>query len=121
MKKGKASGTSGVVTDMLLASGDAGLERMSSLFNCILKDERIPSECDAIVIINCFKNKSEATDRGNCRDLELLAHMMKIFKRIIEKKIRKKIDISEIQFGFMPGRGTIDAIFIASQLHEKNL
>ena len=84
MKIDKASGTSGVVTDMLLASGDAGLERMSSLFNCILKDERTP-ECNAIVIINCFKNKSEATDRGNYRDLELLEHM-KIFKRIIEEK-----------------------------------
>ena len=90
MKKRKASGTSGVVTDMLLASGDASLERMSSLFNCTLKDERIPTECNAIVIINCFKNKSEATDRGNYRDLELLEHMMKIFKRIIEKKNQEK-------------------------------
>ena len=47
--------------------------------------------------------------------------MMKIFERIIEKEIRKVIDVSEMQFGFMPGRGTIDAVFIARQLQEKYL
>ena len=56
MKKGEASGTSGVVTKMLLALGDAGLERMTSLFNCILKEKRIPSEWETNVIVNCFKH-----------------------------------------------------------------
>ena len=49
MKKDKASGTSGVVTKMLLASGDADLERMTNLFNCILKEKRIPSEWDITI------------------------------------------------------------------------
>ena len=34
-KEGKASGASGVVTEIVLASGDADLERMTSLFNCV--------------------------------------------------------------------------------------
>ena len=62
MKKGKACGTSGVVTDMLLASGDAGFERVTSLFNCILKEKRIPSEWDISFIVNCCKHKDEATE-----------------------------------------------------------
>ena len=36
MKKSKAPGTSGAITEMLLASGDAGLDKMTSFFNCIL-------------------------------------------------------------------------------------
>ena len=44
-----------------------------------------------------------------------------MFERIIEKETRKLIDISEMQFGLMPGRGNIDAIFIARQLHKKYL
>ena len=47
--------------------------------------------------------------------------MMKIFEIIIELEIQKVIDISDMQFGFMLGKGTIDAIFIARQLQEKYL
>ena len=121
MKKYKVAGTSGVATEMLLASGDAGLERIISLFNFISKEKRIPSKWNTSVIINCFKYKGEATERGNCRGLKLLEHRWKVFKRIIEKEIKKVIDIREMQFGFMPGAGTIDAIFVARQLRENTL
>ena len=43
---------------------------------------------------------------------------MKGFMRIIEQEIIKVIDTSEMQFGFIPGRETIDTIFIAQQLTE---
>ena len=62
MKKGKALGTPGVVMELLLASCDAGLERMTSLFNCILKEKKIPSMWDVSVIVNCFKRKGEAIE-----------------------------------------------------------
>ena len=47
--------------------------------------------------------------------------MMKIFERVIEENVRKVKDISYMQFEFVPGRGTIDAIFIDRQLQEKYL
>ena len=121
MKKGKASGISGAVTEMLLATGEAGIERMTNLFNRIVDEKEIPAEWNTSVIVNCFKNKGEATDRGNYRGLKLLGNMMKVFERVIEQEIRRVVDIDEMQFGFMPGRGTIDAIFIARQLQEKYL
>jgi hypothetical protein len=31
------------------------------------------------------------------------------------------VGINEMQFGFMPGRGTTDAIFTVRQLQEKHL
>ena len=37
---------------------------------------------------------------------------MKGIERVIEKIIRERISIDDMQFGFMPGRGTTDAIFI---------
>jgi len=41
-------------------------------------------------------------------------------ERILERRIRAQVDINSMQFGFMPGKGTIDAIFIVRQLQEKH-
>ena len=46
---------------------------------------------------------------------------MKGIERVIEKIIRERISIDDMQFGFMPGCGTTDAIFILRQLQEKHL
>ena len=40
---------------------------------------------------------------------------------MIEKIILERISIDDMQFGFMPGRSTTDAIFILRQLQEKHL
>ena len=42
-------------------------------------------------------------------------------ERVIEARVRKIIKIDDMQFGFMPERGTMDAIFIVRQLQEKFL
>ena len=46
---------------------------------------------------------------------------MKVFERVIESLIRQRVEIDEMQCGFMSGRGTTDALFIVCQLQEKNL
>ena len=88
---------------------------MTGLFNCKLKEKRIPTEWDTSIIVNSFKQK------GSYRGLKLLGHMVKIFERIIGQEIRKVVHISDMQFGFMPEKGTLDTIFIARQLQEKYL
>ena len=44
-----------------------------------------------------------------------------MFERILDKIIRQRVNIDEMQYGFMPGRGTTDAIFILRQLQERYL
>ena len=46
---------------------------------------------------------------------------MKIIERVLEKRIRERVTLDEMQFGFRPGRGTIDAIFIVRQMQENFL
>ena len=117
----KTAGSSGVVAEMLQASIEVGISRMTDLFNGILDEYKIPENWNTSVILNCFKNKGKATDRENYRSLKLLEHLMKVFKKVIEKAIRGQVSIDSMQFGFMPGRGTIDAIFIARQLQDRYL
>ena len=44
---------------------------------------------------------------------------MKILERIVDGLIRQVVSIDDSQFGFVPGRGTTDAIFVVWQLQEK--
>ena len=45
---------------------------------------------------------------------------MKILEKIIEGRLWKTVEIDPMQFGFMPGRGTMDAIFTFQQIQEKH-
>ena len=46
---------------------------------------------------------------------------MKVLERVVEGLIRQRVEIDEMQCGFMSGHGTTDAIFIVRQLQEKHL
>ena len=46
---------------------------------------------------------------------------MKILEHILNTIIQEHVSIYNMQFGFMPGRGTTDAIFILRQLQKKYL
>ena len=51
----------------------------------------------------------------------LLEHVMKGIERNVERLITERVNIDNMQVGFMPGRGTTDAIFLVKQLQEKSL
>ena len=44
---------------------------------------------------------------------------MKVLERIVDGLIRQLLSINDSQFGFVPGRGTTDAIFVVRQLQVK--
>ena len=45
---------------------------------------------------------------------------MKVLERVLEKRIRCQVSIDNMQFGFMPRKGTTDAVFIMRQVQEKH-
>ena len=121
MKDGKAAGPSGVSVEMVKAGGELSTDLVHDLISDVVNEAVIPNDWTESIIINCYKGKGDATDRGNYRGLKLLDHVMKILERVVEKLIRDRIEIDSMQFGFMPGRSTTDAIFILRQLQEKYL
>ena len=68
-----------------------------------------------------YKGKGDALERGNYCGLKLTEQVMKIRDRIVDSLIRQMVSIDDSQFGFVPGRGTTDAIFVVRQLQEKYL
>ena len=121
MKVGKAPGLSGVVSEMIVAGEEVSVTWLTDLCNCIIKDGHIPEDWKSSVSIPIYKGKGDPMDCGSYRGVKLLEHAMKVIEKVLEKRIRAQVHIDEMQYGFMPGRGTTDAIFIARQLQEKYL
>jgi hypothetical protein len=48
-----------------------------------------------------------------------MSHTMKLWERIIEHRLRGVSNVTENQFGFIPGRSTMEAIFLIRQLMER--
>ena len=119
MKSGKAAGPSGVTAEMLKASGAEGIELIRQLCEHVFGGDAIPSEWEESFILNLYKGKGDALDRGNYRGLKLTDQVMKLMERVLDSAIRGMVNIDELQFGFVPGRGTTDAIFIVRQMQEK--
>ena len=100
MIPGKAAGPSGVVSEMIKASGGAGIELIRDLINAIIAQNCIPSDWQYNYIVNLYKGKDDVLVRGNYRSLQLMDHLMKTVERVVEALIRN-INIDEMQNGFM--------------------
>ncbi|WP_347046853.1 RNA-directed DNA polymerase, partial [Escherichia coli] len=91
------------------------------IVNQVIHEGVIPNDWRCSTIINCYKGKGDALERSSYRGIKLLDQVMKVTERVIAQLIRDRIDIDKMQFGFVPGRGTTDAIFLVRQLQEKYL
>ena len=94
---------------------------MTEICNAILKEGKVPEDWERSWIVSVYKGKGDALECGSYRGIKLLDQVMKVMERVIEKRIRSRVQLDEMQFGFRPGRGTTDAIFIVRQLQEKYL
>ena len=121
MKLGKAAGPFGVVADMLKAAGEYGTRWMTELCNAVVRDGKIPEDWSRSWLVNVYKGKGDALECGSYRGIKLVEHAMKILERVIERRVRNVVKIDSMQFGFMAGKSTTDAIFIVRQLQEKYL
>ena len=121
MKAGKAPGPSGIVVEMIRVAGDMGASMIRDLAAAIIRDGKVPSDWEQSFIVCLYKGKGDALERGNYRGLKLTEQVMKVLERIVDGLIRQVVSIDDSQFGFVPGRGTTDAIFVVRQLQEKYL
>ena len=55
---------------------------------------------------------------GPNRGVKLLEHGMKVVERIFERSLRNLVTVNEMQCGFILGKGTVDALFMARMWQE---
>ena len=112
MKRGKSGDPTGVMSEMLMAAGETGTMWMTDVCNAVVRDGKIPEDWSRSWMVNVYKGKGDALTCDSYRGIKLLEHAMKILERVIEWRVRKIVKIDNMQFGFMAGRSTTDAIFI---------
>ena len=79
---------------------------LTRLFNRLLVCKQMPEEWRS-VLISVYKNKGDAQCCGSYRGIKLMSYTIKICERIIETRLRNRVEISKQQYGFMPRRGTL--------------
>ena len=79
----------------------------------------MPEEWRRSVLIPIYKNKGEAQSCGNYKGITLMSDTTKVWERIIEAKLKDRVEISKQQYGFMPAKGTNDVMFALRKLMKK--
>ena len=119
MKKGKAFGPDEFPVEVWRCMREMGIKFLTRLFNRLLVGERMPEEWRRNVLIPLYKTKGDAQCCGNYRRIKLMSHTMKVWERIIETRLRDRVEMSKQRYGFRPGKGTTDAMFALRMLMEK--
>ncbi|KAL6495708.1 hypothetical protein OROGR_030271 [Orobanche gracilis] len=114
----KAEGPDGIPIEVWRCLGERGIEWLTMLFNKIWRSNKMPSAWRKSILVPLYKNKGDVQDCSNYRGIKLMSHTMKLWERVIEQRIRKSVKITENQFGFMPERSTMEAIYLIRQLME---
>ena len=97
MKNGKA-----VVDDIPMevwkCLGESALKFLTKLYNRTMEGERMPEEWRDSVLIPIFKNKGDVQSCSNYRGIKLISHTMKLWERIVEKRLRREVQQPTVWF-----------------------
>jgi hypothetical protein len=80
----------------------------------------MPDEWRRSILVSIFKNKVDIQSYTNYRGIKLMSNTMNLRERMIEYRLRKLTTVFKNQFGFMPGRYTMETIFLIRQLMERH-
>ena len=106
---------------MIATSGEIWIDVIVELCQSVLDGRGMPDGWALSVVVPIFKGKGNAMSCGAYRGVKLLEHAMKIVEKVLQSRMRCMVKVDEMQLGFMPSKGTIDAVFILRRLKEESL
>ncbi|CAG9568035.1 unnamed protein product [Danaus chrysippus] len=118
MKNRKAVGPDDIPIEAWKSLGSLGVLILTDLFNRILNTGTMPHQWRYSFITPIYKGRGSVQDCGSYRGVKIMSHTMKLFERMIDLRLRRECTVSECQYGFQPGSGTLDAIFAIRTLME---
>lgn len=120
LKNGKSPGHDKITSEMVKNMGEDGTRLLLEIFNKVWKEERIPKDWEIGRIVPIHK-KGDNKECANYRGITLLSIPLKIYERILEKRLRMTLETTllEVQSGFRKGRSVQDHVFTVKQIIKK--
>ena len=119
MKNEKALELDAIPIEVWKDLEEFGVMWLTKLFNKIVVTKRIPDDWRKSILIPIYKNKKDIQNCEYYRGIKLLSHTIKLWERVKENWIRVETLVPNNQFGFMPGRSTMEAIYLLRRLMER--
>ena len=119
IKIGKAAGIDEIFPEMIVSQGSEADELLLKICNLANKIKCVPREWKTSIIIPIHKNGS-TMQCENYRGISLISVPGKVYARILENRLRSKVEdsLSEQQSGFRPNRSVQDHIYSIRQICE---
>ena len=77
------------------------LEQLTKVLQHIMDTEKSPAEWKDSSTIPIFKGKGDPLQCGKYRGLRLLEHSMKVWEKILDRRLKTFANVSSNQFGFL--------------------
>lgn len=121
-KEWQAAGPDEIYANVLKLIDEQHLDLITALFNSIYVTGRLPQEWLESTFITIPK-KPNAKSCGDYRTISLMSHTLKIFLKVIQRRIYRKLEenMADTQFGFRNGYSTRDALFAYNILIQRCL
>ena len=81
--------------------------------------DALPEEWTLSSLVPFFEGKGDTLNPNSYRGIKLLQHAFKLSEKILDESLHEVVDIDKTQYRFMPGKGTVDAVFVLRRLSEK--
>ncbi|KAI5726940.1 hypothetical protein M8J76_011469 [Diaphorina citri] len=120
LKKEKAPGHDCITNELIITGREYLVPKLQEIFNRVMHERTIPEQWSISKIILLYK-KGAREEIGNYRPISLSSCIYKIFTKIIQQKLRKKLDENQPQeqAGFRSTFSTIDNLQTINQILEK--
>ena len=63
-----------------------------------------------MLLVPMFKEEGDPLNSNSCRGKKMLEHAFKLYEKILDGCLREVVYTDKMQYGFMSGRGTVDAV-----------
>ena len=120
LKNLKAAGMDGITNEDIKLIDHMKPGLLFTILNGIWEEEKCPEEFRQTIIHLFLKpNKpgktKDARFQKNYRPISLLSSLRKLYEMIIHTRIMDVVSLNQSQFGFLPGRSTVDCMFILKE------